>query len=299
MYTRATIRRESWRPINFFPNGKTITLELHPTKNYNQNRVLGDILGERKNEYQELIGKNFAQLGNEIYGKVFQLKEDSDEYIAAKSRLDSLNEALLAFQYDHFLNDESILGLNEYVYLLQNASQMMISPEIFKPYQDFYLKKDFDHPLTERAFNLYTALSSAKVGQKYVDITLIDKGNTASKLSDFKEKKEYTLLDLWAPWCGPCIKKSLVWKDNFSSLPSNIQIIGVVGGVNEIAKAETAIDRFQYPWENYYEISDQNKIWEKYGIGNSGGAQFLIDSKGIILAINPELEELLNIINEK
>ena len=150
---KSDLKNGAWRPINFFPNGKTIGFELYPTKNYNDNKIIGDNLGDQKIIYQKSFEKKFSQLGNDIYGRLFQLEKNSDEYVAVKSRLDSLNKEVLAFQYNYFLNDDSILGLNEYVFLLQNANQMMITPAFFKVYQDYYLKRYFDHPLTERAFN--------------------------------------------------------------------------------------------------------------------------------------------------
>lgn len=294
---KSDLKKGAWRPINFFPNGKTIKFELYPTSEYNNNKIIGDNIGERKIKYQEKFRKRFSTIGNEIYGKIFQLKNGSDPYNKVRLRLDSLNREALLFQHNYFLNDKSILGLNEYVYLLENANQMMISSEILKEYQGFYLKKEYDHPLIERANNLYAALSKIKIGQQYIDIQLIDLKNNSYKLSYLKNKSEYTLLDLWAPWCGPCIKKSKLLMENYSKFSNNTQIIGVVGGINEAKKAEKAIDRFKYPWKNYLEISDKNKIWEKYGISNSGGAQFLINKEGKILAINPKLEEIMKIVN--
>ena len=119
---KSDLKKGVWRPIIFFPNGKTIEFELYPTNEYDNNNVNGDNLGENKFKYQQVFSKKFAKLGNEIYGKIFQLKENSDEYTEVKSRLDSLNKEALAFQHNYFLNDDSILGLNEYVSLLQNAN---------------------------------------------------------------------------------------------------------------------------------------------------------------------------------
>jgi peroxiredoxin len=297
---KSDLKKGAWRPINFFPNSKTIEFELYPTSEYNNNKIIGDNLGERKIKYQEQFGKKFSNIGNEIYGKIFQLKKGSDSYNKAKSRLDSLNREALLFQHNYFLNDESILGLNEYVYLLKNANQMLISSEILKEYQGFYLKKEYDHPLIERAINLYATLSDEiKVGKQFVDVTLTDEENNSLKLSELLKENKYIILDLWSPWCGPCIRKSKILKKNYSRIKTNAKIIGVIGGINEIEKAENAINRLAYPWKNYIEVSDKNQVWEKYGIANSGGAQFLINNEGQILAINPKLEELIKIVNKE
>lgn len=296
---KSDIKNGAWKPIRFFPNGKTIAFELYPTQEYSKNKVIGDALREQQLKYQQAFSEKFSKLGDAIYGKIFQLKKDSDEYKKVKIRLDSLNEAALAFQHNYFLNDDSILGLNEYVYLLQNAEGMMISPDYFKEYQDYYLRKRFDHPLIERAVNLYVALSEVKVGHKFIEIDITDRKNKSVKLSELMDKKKYIILDLWAPWCGPCIRKSNLLKQNYSTIKTNAKIIGIVGGVDDIKKAENAIHLLEYPWENYVEIADKHQIWEKYGIANSGGAQFVIDKEGTIVAINPEIEDIKKIIDKK
>lgn len=177
---------------------------------------------------------------------------------------------------------------------------MLISSEILKEYQGFYLKKEYDHPLIERAINLYATLSDEiKVGKQFVDVTLTDEENNSLKLSELLKENKYIILDLWSPWCGPCIRKSKILKKNYSRIKTNAKIIGVIGGINEIEKAENAINRLAYPWKNYIEVSDKNQVWEKYGIANSGGAQFLINNEGQILAINPKLEELIKIVNKE
>jgi hypothetical protein len=37
----------------------------------------------------------------------------------------------------------------------------------------------------------------------------------------------------------------------------------------------------------------------KYGIGNSGGGDFLVDENGVILIINPTAEEVETILKER
>ncbi len=45
-----------------------------------------------------------------------------------------------------------------------------------------------------------------------------------------------------------------------------------------------------------FEINNQNKIWEKYNLSNSGGGVFVVNNQGIILAIDPSIEEIENIL---
>lgn len=295
---KSDLKNGAWRPIQFFPNGSKIEFEIYPSLEYDSNKIIGDDLGNQKKEYQRLFGEQFMKAGNEIYGAIFQLEKGTNEYASAKLRMDSLNNSAFAFQHKYFINTNNILGLNEYVELLQNAEQMEITAISLAQYQEYYLKKYFDHPLVERAINLYTALSSVKVGHAFLDIDLAHSSDSSIKLSNIIDKNYYTILDLWTPWCGPCIRKSRLIKENYSEIKDKIQVISVVGGIDNEDKAQTSINKYNYPWKSYIEISDKNGIWEKYGISNSGGGQFLINKDGIITAINPSLEEIKSLINE-
>ncbi len=294
---KSELKRGAWRPILFFPNGERIDFDLYPTIEYDKNKIVGDKLGLKKQDYQNSFAAKFMDVGNDIFGKFFQLEKGTEEYNKTKIRLDSLNQEALKFQHEYFLKDESILGLNEYVDLLSNASQMMIPAMAFAPYQKYYLTKNEDHPLVDRAFNLYTALASIGIGHSYVDVTLKSQEGTTTLLSDIIDKNDrYTLLDLWAPWCGPCISKSKKIKEHYSDFSDTMQVIGIVGGVETVDKATSAIAKFDYPWMMFLEVDDEFHVWEKYGISNAGGSQYLIDTKGKIAAINPTIKEIKELI---
>ncbi|MEM6807068.1 MAG: TlpA disulfide reductase family protein [Bacteroidota bacterium] len=150
-----------------------------------------------------------------------------------------------------------------------------------------------EHPLVELSENLMNSKRHIKVGGKFIDFQLIEVKNSPLHLSDLIPQSEYTILDLWAPWCGPCIRKSKKLKENYQALlERNIKVIGVIGGIDQYAKFEGAKTKYNYPWELYPEVNNEKRIWEKYGVSRGGGGQFLINKKGEILAIDPELAQL-------
>ena len=59
-----------------------------------------------------------------------------------------------------------------------------------------------------------------------------------------------------------------------------------------------AMKRDKYPWPSLLELNDENRIWEKNGIGKAGGAMFLIDRDGTILSTSTEAEELEPLIKK-
>ena len=61
---------------------------------------------------------------------------------------------------------------------------------------------------------------------------------------------------------------------------------------------EAAIKKDGYPWLCLLELNDAGKIWEKYGVGNGGGAIFMVDKEGKILAVKPSAEEVEAILKK-
>ena len=59
-----------------------------------------------------------------------------------------------------------------------------------------------------------------------------------------------------------------------------------------------AIEKDGYPWLNLLELKDENKIWEKYGVDNSGGRTILVNSDVTILAVSPTAAEVEQILQK-
>ena len=161
-------------------------------------------------------------------------------------------------------------------------------------------KKSFpNHPYNSIAENELNAFKNARIGGQFVDFTANDAKGNPTTLSVQIAKSKLTLLDLWAPWCGPCIRKSKKLLPLYDKLKtSGFDIIGVVGGIATDAEFIRAVEKHNYPWLILMEVSDKNRIWEKYKISRSGGSQFLIDSTGKIMEINPDPERIIQLLSE-
>src|SRR5699024_9555101 len=120
-------------------------------------------------------------------------------------------------------------------------------------------------------------LSSASIKEStFVDFVAEDLNGKPVRLSDRISGKP-AILNLWASWCGPCRKKGKELIPIYEEFhDKGLEIIGVARE-KDISAAKTAIKKDKYPWKNLIELNDENKIWQKYGIGNSGGMVFLID----------------------
>ena len=143
-----------------------------------------------------------------------------------------------------------------------------------------------------------TGGASIKAGVPFVDFTTNDLNGNPVKLSE-RIKGKPAVLNLWASWCGPCRKKGKDLIPIYEELRDKGFVVIGVARERNVSTAETAVKTDKYPWENLVELNDAEKIWEKYGIGNSGGSVFLIDENGIIVANNPSIEEIRDFLSNK
>ena len=168
---------------------------------------------------------------------------------------------------------------------------------LIKAFQTKFQPKYPNNPLTKK-IEILIESNKIKEGNKYIDFTIPDfNGNnhTLSKEIDGK----VALLDLWASWCGPCRKKSKEMIAVYNEFKEKGFVIVGVAREFEKENGEQAIIKDGYKWLNLLELKDKNEIWSRYGVGNSGGATFLIDKDGTILNIDGSVAEIRQIIEEK
>lgn len=136
-----------------------------------------------------------------------------------------------------------------------------------------------------------------KLGSKFIDFTAPDLKGTTYMLSEEISGK-VALIDLWASWCGPCRSKSKSMIPVYEAYKDKGFTVVGVARERDASSMEAAVEQDKYPWLNLLELNDKGKIWEKYGVGNGGGAVFLVGKDGKILAIDPTAEEVKKILEE-
>lgn len=118
-------------------------------------------------------------------------------------------------------------------------------------------------------------------GHPYKDFAIEYKGTT-QRLSDYVGKNgNYTLVDFWASWCGPCMKELSVIKELYDKYHGKgLDVVGVAVW-DEPANSVETINSRQLPWHQI--LNAQTIPTDLYGISGIP-CIILIDPHGNIVS---------------
>jgi peroxiredoxin len=136
------------------------------------------------------------------------------------------------------------------------------------------------------------------IGQVAPDFTQNDPSGNPVKLSDVYSKNEYTLIDFWAAWCGPCRQENPNVVAAYAAFKAKGFGVFGVSLDQDHDRWVKAIEDDKLTWT---QVSDL-KYWQSdaakmYAV-NSIPANFLVDKTGKIVARNLRGEDLLKKLAE-
>ena len=248
------------------------------------------------NEVLEKLTKSESQDEKIIYYKEMDnLRNAKRDKMPEAKMLSEKMEAIFmeekAFQQNYINEHPSLVS---YSFFIQNLIFQKKHTDLVTARITYtkLAEKNRNHPYNELALDLLDAIDNIKVGGQFTDFEAPDLNGQLVKLSD-KINGKIALLDLWATWCGPCIARTKTMVPIYDEYKDKgFTIVGVAGEFKNTNTLVTFLEREKWPWLQLVELDRQNNIWQKYGVDNSGGAMFLIDQNGQILAKDPTAKEI-------
>lgn len=131
---------------------------------------------------------------------------------------------------------------------LSIAGSIFIIDSINRPISKLYL----------REIKKNTANFGYSFGEHVKDISFKDLQNKTFKLSDITSKKEYTLLEFWGTWCGPCVALTPKLVATQKKFINKLNIVSIAVDENS-GKVKKYVTKHNLNWKQGY-ISD-NKSW--------------------------------------
>jgi thiol-disulfide isomerase/thioredoxin len=168
---------------------------------------------------------------------------------------------------------------------------------MFAVFHELYETKYSKHPYTLYIRSCIQADSIA-VGKPFPNITATDADGNEVSVSELIKGK-LALVHLWASWCGPCRKHGMAMIPVYEKYKDKgFTVVGIARENNKNSMPR-AVERDKYPWVNLLELNDEHSTWTILGVGNGGGAEFLVDAEGNFLAVGTNIEEMTKILEEK
>jgi thiol-disulfide isomerase/thioredoxin len=141
-------------------------------------------------------------------------------------------------------------------------------------------------------------------GELAADFTIKSRNNTDFTLSQLRGS--YVLLDFWGSWCGPCIQEAPQLRGVYQQFHGkkykdarDFEVVGI------------GIERDSFRWENaiqnlgiadWINASDfqylDSPLAKVYGV-RVIPTKFLINTEGVIMSVNPSIEEVKRILSSK
>lgn len=222
----------------------------------------------RIDSIQNNIDTAFTEAELSAYYELAQMHIDS---VVAKAMVDNIANPI---GYMLFLERASSMEVEEFQEILKNY------PEMARYQRVGDLKKKFD------------AREATSAGKKYTDFE-IEYNDSIYRLSDYVKPGQYTLVDFWASWCGPCKREIGVIRQLYDKYQSKGLNVVSVTVWEDPEQTQAYLEKNPIPWSVM--LNGQNIPTDAYGISGIP-CIMLIDPDGNIVKRDLFEDDLVNTV---
>lgn len=128
----------------------------------------------------------------------------------------------------------------------------------------------------------------------FADFQLTTSGNKDVKVSEVVAENKLTLLNFWSKYCGTCLEKNQEFIPIYSKYKTDgFEILGITENYKDVEGLIQFINQEDYPWQDLIDYDGKSEVRKTYSVSQTGGAGFLVDSKGKILGVNLSKDQLI------
>ena len=243
----------------------------------------GHITSELNDKYDNFVA-NIRAVSDSLMSNVDSLMTEAEQeahYLMMQTHIDSLVNKHIV---------ENIANPMGYYLLVQQAMSM----EIDKFEEMLKLNPELkNYKRIGKIKDNFAAREATSAGKKYTDFA-VEYNGTTTRLSDYVKPGQYTLVDFWASWCGPCKREIEIIKDLYAKYNGHgLDVVGVAVW-EEPDQTNAYLAEHPLPWNII--VNAQNGPTDLYGI-NGIPCIILIDPDGNIVARDLMDEELINTVS--
>lgn len=237
-----------------------------------QEAVVGTPLNEMLDDYNKFQAGLYEE-----YSKLTEQGPVSDEVtMNFANRLKTYSDSMMMSNIDNPVGASILLDSSYEMELPELQVLLAQHPSLTK-----YSKLN-------KIVDLKTRSTETAVGKHYKDFA-VDYDGITTRLSDIMTPGNYTLVDFWASWCGPCRREIPVIKEILEEYgPQGLDVIGVAVW-DEPENTKQAMEELEISWPVM--INAQSGPTDLYGILGIPSI-LLISPEGIILSRDQQDEDL-------